>query len=64
MGTKTFKTQSLPEYLKPYIVNQDYKKYTSRDHAVWRFIMRQACDFFLDYGHPSYLKGLKKQGFQ
>lgn len=62
MGTKTFKTQSLPEYLKPYIVNQDYKKYTSRDHAVWRFIMRQACDFFLDYGHPSYLKGLKKTG--
>ena len=32
--------KNIPQYLKKYIVNQDYGQYSSIDHACWRFIMR------------------------
>ncbi|MEZ4743464.1 MAG: aromatic amino acid hydroxylase [Bdellovibrionota bacterium] len=54
--------KNLPENLKVYIAQQDYSKYTSRDQASWRYIMRQNRSFFSKYGHPVYLEGLKKTG--
>lgn len=55
-------TEALPHYLKKYIAVQSYDAYTARDHAVWRFIMRQNRAFFSTYAAPVYLDGLKKTG--
>jgi phenylalanine-4-hydroxylase len=55
-------TSKLPDYLKKYISEQDYKKYTARDHAVWRFILKQCCAYFERHAVPVYLEGLKKTG--
>lgn len=54
--------ESLPPYLRRYCATQDYEKYTSRDHASWRFIMRQSREFFRDNAVPIYLDGLRKTG--
>lgn len=54
--------ESLPNYLRRYCTTQDYDKYTSRDHAAWRYIMRQSREFFRDNAVPSYLDGLRKTG--
>ena len=51
---------ALPPYLRRYCVTQDCSKYTSRDHASWRYIMRQSRDFFRDNAVPIYLDGLRK----
>lgn len=53
---------SLPSYLRRYCTTQDYDKYTSRDHAAWRYIMRQSCEFFRANAVPKYLEGLQKTG--
>ena len=53
---------TLPSYLKTYIVTQDRDRYTSRDHAAWRYIMRQSRAYFKDHAVPIYLKGLEKTG--
>lgn len=53
---------SLPPYLRRYCVRQDYSKYTSRDHAAWRYIMRQSRDYFRDHAVSIYLDGLRKTG--
>lgn len=53
---------SLPPYLRRYCSNQDYDKYTSRDHAAWRYIMRQSREYFRDNAVSVYLDGLKKTG--
>ncbi|MEI8026137.1 MAG: aromatic amino acid hydroxylase [Pseudomonadota bacterium] len=52
----------LPHYLKGYVVNQNYEKYTSADQAAWRFIMRQSRRFFSENAHPIWLRGLKETG--
>ncbi len=52
----------LPHYLKEYVVNQNYEKYTSADQAAWRFIMRQSRRFFSENAHPIWLRGLKETG--
>jgi phenylalanine-4-hydroxylase len=54
--------EALPAYLRRYCTVQDYDKYTSRDHAAWRFIMRQSREFFRDNAVPIYLEGLRKTG--
>ena len=53
---------ALPSYLRRYCATQDYSKYTSRDHASWRYIMRQSREFFRDNAVPIYLDGLRKTG--
>ncbi len=53
---------SIPDYLRPYVVDQQWERYTSRQHATWRFIMRQAREFFRDHAHTMYLQGLEKTG--
>jgi phenylalanine-4-hydroxylase len=52
----------LPNHLKKYIVPQNYEDYTSIDHAVWRYIMRQSFNFLSIHAHISYVDGLKKTG--
>ena len=58
--TETF--HRLPAYLKQYCVEQDYDAYTARDHAAWRYIMRQNREFFRTHAVPIYEQGLKKTG--
>ena len=53
---------ALPPYLRRYCATQDYSKYTSREHAAWRYIMRQSREFFRDNAVPGYLDGLRKTG--
>jgi phenylalanine-4-hydroxylase len=53
---------TLPDYLRRYCSKQDYEKYTSRDHAAWRYIMRQSREYFRENAVSVYLDGLKKTG--
>ncbi|MBC7386200.1 MAG: aromatic amino acid hydroxylase [Cryobacterium sp.] len=52
----------IPDYLKPFIANQDSSLYTPIDHASWRFILRVSKDFFSTRAHEKYLNGLKETG--
>ena len=52
----------IPNYLKKYIVEQNYDRYTYIDHSVWRFIMKISIEFFKKQAHLSYLDGLGKTG--
>ena len=54
--------KNIPEYLKKYIVNQNYDQYSFIDHACWRFIMRINHAYFSDNAHSSYLEGIEKTG--
>ncbi|MCB9228137.1 MAG: aromatic amino acid hydroxylase [Deltaproteobacteria bacterium] len=54
--------QKLPEYLRSYVVEQNYAHYTAREHATWRYIMRNAREFFREHAHQVYLDGLEKSG--
>lgn len=53
---------SLPAHLRPFVQLQDYQRYTPRDHAVWRFIMKQLTRQLRDSAHPVYLEGLERTG--
>lgn len=52
----------LPTYLKKYVVAQDYERYTPIEHATWRFIMRQARNFFSEHAVDIYVQGLDQTG--
>jgi phenylalanine-4-hydroxylase len=52
----------LPRHLKNFVVTQDYSRYTSQEHATWRFIMGQNKAFFKDHAVPIYIEGLAKTG--
>src|SRR5574341_298582 len=52
----------LPNYLKQFIVDQNYESYTPQDHAIWRYVMRQNINFLKDHAHQTYLEGLSKTG--
>ena len=52
----------IPNHLKQYVVNQDYKSYTYIDQATWRFIMKISTDFFKKNADEIYFEGLKKTG--
>src|SRR5205809_2696080 len=53
---------SLPKHLLQFAVDQRYEDYTSVDHAVWRFIMRQNTFFLREYAHKVYFQGLLDTG--
>src|SRR5436190_22992070 len=59
--TETTKSR-LPVHLHPFIVDQNYERYTPEDQAVWRYIMRQLRGFLSQHAHESYLQGLSKTG--
>lgn len=54
--------QAIPNYLKRYCKEQAYDRYTSLEHASWRYIMRQSREFFSEHAVGSYLDGLKQTG--
>lgn len=53
---------NLPAYLKKYCVEQQVTKYSARDHAGWRYIMRQSTHYFKEHAVPIYLEGLRRTG--
>src|SRR6202162_1343584 len=53
---------SCPKHLLQFAVDQRYDDYTSVDHAVWRFIMRQNVFFLKEYAHKVYFQGLLDTG--
>jgi phenylalanine-4-hydroxylase len=55
-------TEEIPEYLQPYIAQQDASLYTPMDHASWRFILKISQAFFARHAHPMYLNGLSETG--
>ena len=62
MSTQAEIIARLPRHLRPYACVQDYQRYTARDHAVWRFIMRELTRTLEHSAHPVYFEGLKKTG--
>ncbi|MGB5106311.1 MAG: aromatic amino acid hydroxylase [Candidatus Zixiibacteriota bacterium] len=54
--------RKLPNHLRQFIVDQNYKRYTPVDHAVWRYVMRQNYNFLREYAHLIYFEGLEKTG--
>src|SRR6476469_3800486 len=54
--------RALPEHLLQFAVDQRYDEYTSVDHAVWRFIMRQNTFFLKEHAHKVYFQGLLDTG--
>lgn len=53
---------ALPEHLKDFIIDQNYDRYTARNQAVWRYVMRRNLDYLSEVAHESYLKGLNITG--
>jgi phenylalanine-4-hydroxylase len=52
----------LPNHLRQFAVGQNWDKYTPIDHAVWRYIMRQAVHILRENAHRVYFKGLLETG--
>jgi phenylalanine-4-hydroxylase len=53
---------NLPARLRQFVVPQNYSKYTSIDHAVWRYVMRKNVAYLSTVADSSYINGLKKTG--
>ncbi len=53
---------SIPSYLRPFCVQQNYGEYTSQDQAVWRYIMHRNMHALRLHAHPAYVEGLEKTG--
>lgn len=53
---------SLPAHLRPFVCRQDPDRYTPRDHAVWRFMLRHLTRQLAAHAHPVYLEGLARTG--
>lgn len=54
--------QNLDQHLKKYIIDTESRPYTTRDHSVWRFILRQLKSYLAEHAHPFYVEGLSKTG--
>jgi phenylalanine-4-hydroxylase len=54
--------EKLPKHLMSLVIDQPYNDYTTQDHAVWRYVMRQNVEYLSKVAHGSYLDGLKKTG--
>ena len=53
---------SLPSHLKPFVGVQHYERYTPRDQAVWRFLLKHLSGHLQNTAHPVYLEGLARTG--
>ncbi|MCM2272558.1 MAG: aromatic amino acid hydroxylase, partial [candidate division Zixibacteria bacterium] len=49
-------------HLKQFYVDQNWDKYSPIDHAVWRYIMRQAVHILRENAHRIYFEGLLNTG--
>ncbi len=54
--------EKVPDYLHPFIAEQDASLYTPIDHASWRYIMRVSKAFFAQHAHQKYVDGLIETG--
>jgi len=54
--------KTIPKHLHQFIEEQDYVSYTSRDHAVWRHIMKKLVPHLRDRAHEVYQEGLERTG--
>lgn len=54
--------EKLPHHLMQLVIEQPYNTYTSQDHALWRYVMRQNVRYLGNVAHGSYLDGLKRTG--
>ena len=54
----------IPQHLQQYVVKQNLENYSPKDHAVWRFSMRQLKKYLSKNAHSSYLDGLTKTGIK
>jgi len=52
----------LPHHLMQLVIDQPYNDYTSQDHALWRYVMRQNVRYLSKVAHGSYLDGLNRTG--
>ncbi len=52
----------LPQFLRQYCIEHDTSRYSHRDHAAWRYIMRRALPFFREHAVAGYEQGLAKTG--
>ena len=52
----------LPKHLLSLVIDQPYNSYTARDHAVWRYVMRQNTRYLSKVAHGSYIDGLRQTG--
>jgi len=48
----------LPKHLLSLVMEQPYDNYTYRDHAIWRYVMRQNLRYLPQVTHASYQAGL------
>jgi len=62
MNTQQDIIDSLPEHLRAFVAYQDYSRYTARDHAVWRFLLKQLAVNLRQSAHPIYVEGLARTG--
>ncbi|HUP57494.1 MAG TPA: aromatic amino acid hydroxylase [Bdellovibrionota bacterium] len=62
MSPRGAAANEVPEYLRPYVVEQDASLYTAIDHASWRFILKISQAFFAEHAHEKYLSGLRETG--
>ncbi len=53
---------SLPRHLRQFVQPQHGDDYSPRDHAVWRFVLRQLLRKLKHTAHPVYQDGLKATG--
>ena len=53
---------SLPAHLRPFVKIQEYSRYSARDQAVWRFVMRHLSRHLAETAHPVYMEGLRRTG--
>ncbi len=54
--------KQLPNHLRTLITDQDYSRYTPRNQAVWRTVMKKNMEYLSKVAHPAYVEGLVKTG--
>lgn len=55
--------EQLPAHLRQFVADQDYNsRYTARDQAVWRLVMKQLATRLRNSAHPVYFDGLRETG--
>lgn len=52
----------LPGHLRQFVKEQEYSRYSPRDHAVWRFLLHRLAAQLSETAHPVYLEGLRQAG--
>ncbi len=55
---------NLPSSLRRYCLEHDTTKYSPRDHAAWRYIMRRSHAFFKDHAVSTYAEGFGRSGLK